>query len=133
MPKFSDRARYLEEQVGDGNLVMGGVVGQPYAAAEHERLYYRHPRGGMPKYLEVPFEMQRDEMIEKLALNAVTPEGSRLQDAAVEVAGEFDNMVRRNAPVEFDVLRDSTEYYVEDDGILVFVSGQRDPRNLDKE
>lgn len=131
--RFVDGSRKLEEEVGDGNLVMGGVVGQPYAAAEHNRPYYRHPRGGMAGYLEIPYAAQRDEMIEKLALNAVTPNGSRLQDAAVEVAAEFDNMVRRNAPVREDILRDSTEYYVEDNGMLVFMSGQRDPRRLDKE
>lgn len=133
MGSFVERARYLEEQVGDGNLVMGGIVGQPYAAAVHERAYYRHPRGGMAGYLEIPYAEQRDEMIQKLADNAITSEGSRLVDAAIEVAAEFDNMVRRNAPVEKDILRDSTEYYVEDDGTLIFTSAQRDPRQIQKE
>lgn len=133
MPRFVDRARHLMEEVGDGKLEMGGVVGQPYAAAVHNDYDNKHPRGGIPGYLEIPFQQQRDEMLEKLARNAVTPEGSNLTDAAIEVAAEFDNMVRRNAPREFGILMDSTEYYVEDDGVMIFVSGQRDPRQQHKE
>lgn len=122
MGDFVERARYLEEQVGNGKLEIGASVQQAYAAAQHNR----------DPYLEVPFIIQRGEMLEKLAGAAVTPEGSRLTDAAIEVADMFDEMVTSNAPVKDAILRDSTETWVIDDGIALVVSPARDARVMGK-
>lgn len=130
---FQRRIKRLEDAVGNGDLVMGGVVGQPYAAAEHNRHYYNHPRGGQANYMEAPFEMLRGEMLAKLAKDVVTPDGSQLDKAARDVAEMFDEMVNQYAPVEFFVLRNSTSVYVEDNGIRTYDRPQRAARNKAKE
>lgn len=130
---FQERARYLEEQVGDGDLEMGAIVHQPYAAAVHNRFYYRHPRGGMAGYLEAPFTAFRGEMLARLAANAVVPQGSRLKQAAEEVADMFTEFVRDYAPIEFRFLKESTNVYVKDDGVTVYYKKQTRPYRYDKE
>lgn len=130
---FLKRTNHLLDEVGDGNLEMGMVVSQPYAAAEHEH-FDAHPRGGMRKYIEYPFEWRRDAMIQKLADNAVVPQGSRLKDAAVDVSGEFDDMVRKHAPARREgYLEDSTSYWVIDNGIEIFRHEATDPYRWDKD
>lgn len=123
MGSFDARIARLASAVGDGDLVMGGVVMQPYAAAEHNRPQYKHPRGGVAKFIEIPFIRMRDEMIERLAALAITPGGSQLRQAARENADAFDTMTQRFAPLEFNILRNSTLCYVTDNGSLVYSSG----------
>ncbi len=130
---FQERARYLESQVGDGDLEMGGTVHQPYAAAVHNRLYYRHPRGGQAGYLEGPFTAYRGEMLQHLANNAVVPQGSNLDKAARENAEKFADWVREFAPVEFRALKESTNVYVKDNGVTSYYVEQKAPYNYKKE
>lgn len=133
MPIFTERITHLMNEVGDGTLTMGTVVQQPYAAAEHERLYYRHPRGGMAKYLELPLIANRDFYVGILALNAVTPEGSNLRSAAEDVAERMAGITRRYAPVLSGLLRDSADAYVLDAGALIYYREGPGPYNYDKE
>lgn len=122
MGTFVQRIAKLEAEVGDGDLVMGGIVGQAYAAKQHE----------IHRYLEVPFASQRDEMLMRLAEHAVVPSGSHLRRAARDNSEMFDQMVRSHAPVEKGILQDSTYSYVTDAGRLIYASSQRDARVLGK-
>lgn len=125
---FRERIEELQQQVGSGNLVMRANVHQPYAAAEHNREYYRHPRGGGPRYLQIPFEAEHGQQVEMLA--ASFPELTR---GAIEAVGKFDDWVQNNAPVEQDVLRNSTNLYVEDNGSDVYSKPQDAPYEAWKE
>lgn len=119
---FNVKIDELMERVGHGRLTMRANVHQPYAAAEHVRQYYRHPRGGMPDYLETPFEAGHGEMLQELA--DAFPD---LKDAAVVAVGKFADWVQTYAPVEFDVLRNSTNLYVEEDGGTIYEKPQEAP------
>lgn len=125
---FKARIDDLQELVGQGKLVMRVNVHQPYAAAEHQRFYYRHPRGGMPDYLQTPFEVQHGEMLDLLA------EGfPEIIPAAIDAVGKFEEWVQTYAPVHFDVLRNSCNLYVEDDGSTLYDKPQDAPYEQWKE
>lgn len=56
---------------GSGNVapIQGGYevrFTQRYAAVQHERLDYHHPRGGQAKYLEQPLEANRQRYLQHL-------------------------------------------------------------------
>lgn len=56
---------------GSGNLqaIKNGYevrFNQRYAAVQHERLDYNHPRGGQAKYLEQPLEENRQRYLQHL-------------------------------------------------------------------
>jgi hypothetical protein len=119
---FAAKIDELQEKVGRGKLIMRANVHQPYAAAEHVRMYYKHPRGGGPDYLETPFETGRDGMIRELAESF--PD---LNEGAIAAVGKFEEWVQENAPVRYDVLRMSTNLYVEDDGGIIFEKPQEAP------
>lgn len=119
---FTAKIDELIERVGRGRLTMRGNVHQPYAAAEHQRQYYRHPRGGMPDYLATPFEAGREGMLEELA--EAFPD---LNEGAISVVQNFEDWVQEFAPVQFDVLRNSVNLYVEEDGASYFEKPQAAP------
>jgi hypothetical protein len=125
---FSEKVDELIEQVGHGKLTLRANVHQPYAAAEHQRQYYRHPRGGMPDYLQTPFEAGREEMLEELA--EAFPD---VKEGAVAAVQKFEDWVQTYAPVQFDVLRQSTNLYVEEEGGNVFEKPQAAPYESWKE
>lgn len=129
---FTQRMAKLESDVGDGDLVMGSIVGQAYAAAQHNK-NYRHPRGGMMRYLEVPFMEEHDEMLAELAMFVITENGSQIRSTAIRIAQVFDRLVQLNAPFRKDILRDSTNTYVTDGGRTIFATIQRDPRLVEKQ
>lgn len=133
MGSFPARMAQLESDVGDGDMVMGGIVGQPYAAKQHNTAYYRHPRGGITRFLEIPFMSQHEDMLQTLADSVITERGSHIRPAAIQVARQFDEIVRTYAPVEFTTLRNSTSVYVEDAGRPIFAANQRDARNVEKQ
>jgi hypothetical protein len=121
---FKARMTELQERVGRGNLVMRTKVHQPYAAAEHENSphIFKHPRGGGPKFIEIPFETGHGEMLEKLASSF--PD---LLSGAIEAVQKFDEWLDTNAPERADVLKRSGNLYVEEDGGIVFEKPQEAP------
>lgn len=105
-------------------------VHQPYAAAQHNRQYYRHPRGGMPDYLETPFEAEHGDML--IILSEAVLHGN-LRDAAIDAVGKFEEWVETYAPIEFDVLRESCNLYVEDNNVMIYERPQKAPFESYKE
>lgn len=130
MGTFNERIEQLQQEVGDGNLTMRVNVHQPYAAAEHNRYYYKHPRGGMPDYLAAPFEAEHSDMM--MILSEAVLDGS-LREAAIDAVGKFEEWVETYAPVEFNVLRQSCNLYVEDNGSTIYERPQKAPYESWKE
>ncbi len=133
MASFDERTRFLESQVGTGDLVMGLVVHQPYAADQHVEGHYKHPKGGIARYVEIPYAAQRNDFLRELARNAVTEGGSDLNDAATSVAKQLDEIVRKNAPDMLNILKRSANVYVTDNGRETFRQSQKAPFLYDKE
>lgn len=52
--------RTTERHAG-GGVTVTGYFATPYAAVQHERTDYRHPRGGQAKYLEEPLKRRAHE------------------------------------------------------------------------
>jgi hypothetical protein len=58
----------------EGNKTYGFVAfNEEYALEQHETLFYNHPKGGQAKYLEQPFNEDKDAYIEDLK-NAIKEE-----------------------------------------------------------
>lgn len=133
MPSFDERTRFLESQVGTGDLVMGLVVHQHYAADQHVETHYKHPGGGIAKYVEIPYVAKRNDFLKELARNAVTEGGSDLSDAATSVAKQFDDIVKKNAPDRLGILQRSGNVYVTDNGRETYRKSQEAPFLYDKE
>jgi hypothetical protein len=121
---FDERMRYLSEQVGEGNLTMGCVVNQEYAQDQHETRRYRH-KSGQANYLGGPLMDHAFELMEKLARNAITSEGSDLVDAAKSIAEDMAGYVQRYAPKDTTRLSESGNPYVDSNGERVW---ERPPR-----
>lgn len=134
---FPERINNLINEVGDGSIVMGTVVQQPYAAAQHQRGHeqykYGPPAVGIERYLEIPFAASIEQYMMRLARSAVVPEGTRLPDAARENADHMAGLVRRYAPVKTGWLRESADAYVYDGGVTVYYREQGAPYNYEKE
>lgn len=133
---FDERIRYLMTAVGDGGLVMGTVAQQPYAAAQHQRGHeqYRYgpPSDGIMYYLEKPFMSSIPQYMQLLAFNAVTRDGSNLEDAAIQNSDHMAGLVRRNAPVKSGLLRESADAFVHSNGRTVYHNEQSGPYNWEK-
>jgi hypothetical protein len=125
---FVARIDELQEKVGRGDLTLRVNVHQAYAAAEHVRMYYRHPRGGMANYLEMPFESEHGDMLRILADGVLED----LNAAAIDAVGKFEEWVREFAPVMSETLRDSCNLYVEDNGGQIYEKPQEAPFNEKK-
>lgn len=130
---FFERIPYLMDQVGDGTLSMGTVIQQPYAGAEHNRLYYKHPRGGTAKWIEGTLAMQVPQYMMILTLSAVVPTGSELKPAAIRVSELMAGVTRKYAPVMSGLLRESADSFVYDAGALIYFRDQSGPYNYDKD
>lgn len=60
-----------------GNVPENGTVGEvsynePYAAVQHERVDFKHPKGGEAKYLEKVLTGEKDMMLQSQNITAVT-------------------------------------------------------------
>lgn len=82
------------------------TVDQIYAQDQHETMYYRHPRGGGPKYLEGPLFAQHPKWIQEFA-NGLLREGSDAERGWGGVGRSLVNQLPKSAPVEFGDLRQS--------------------------
>lgn len=126
---FIPRIDELQEIVGNGNLTMRANVHQPYAAAEHNRYYYKHPRGGIPNFLGAPFEAEHSDQLQTIADSGI----ENLLAGAIDAVHRFEDWVQEYAPVEFEALRNSTNLYVEDRGAVVYEKQQTAPYESWKE
>lgn len=113
------RLRELSEAVGHGDLEVHGVVDQVYAHYQEAGEDLNHPRGGQAHALGETVLGGQGEWMEQLAARAITPDGSHLREAAVDVIGAWSARYGKLAPVEFDDLRGSMHEYVTDDGAVV--------------
>lgn len=105
---FSERLAELRDRTGyhEGNLRGQVVVDQVYAHYQHEHLEFRHPRGGIAKYLEVPLLMNATRYFLQIARGWLDDGGRHAMQDAMEDLAE-DGGVAKYAPVEFDDLRRS--------------------------
>lgn len=105
---FHDRIRALREQVGSSEAVLRGsvVVDQRYAHVQHERLDFRHPRGGQALYLAEPLMRNHRRYLQDYA-DAVLDNGGH--DAMIRAVEDLAGSggVATHAPVELGDLRAS--------------------------
>lgn len=95
------------------------TVDQVYAHYQHEVLYFRHPRGGMAKYLEVPLFAEHDVWLEEFALGLLNIE-ERAAHRWGRVTGDaMVHVVEVNAPDEFGDLRRSAALEVREGGKVI--------------
>lgn len=126
---FDRRIRELSDEVGSGKLVMGVVVDQIYAQIQHENKRFKHD-DGRSGYLSDPLMENVFSLMEKLAVNAVTENGSRLGVAAQDVAETMAGFVAKNAPKDSGRLSESASPYVNDDGQRVYERPAVAPRRI---
>lgn len=131
--EFVHRTNYLEERVGHGDIVAGCYVNQPYAQDQHENLSLFHD-DGQARFLGGPLIEDAFSNMQDIARSVITPEGSDLQDAMVDMAEKMANdYVGKRAPLLTGRLRNSGEPYVTDDGIEIYRRPAVAPRDEDSE
>ncbi len=129
---FFARTEHLMREVGDGKLIAGCLVDQPYAQDQHETLHYSHPRGGRARYLGGPLLENALETVESLAPHAITPEGSNIKQAFIAFSEKMaDEYVLENAPILKNILRFSGEPWVKDGGNEIYRRPSAMPREPD--
>ena len=119
MGTFLVRIDHLSESVGTGSLSAKCTVDQPYAQDQHENLTYRH-RVGRARYLGGPLLENQAGLMEKLALKAITPTGSDLHSAMIDIAEEMAAWVQENAPLLTGALKTSGHPEVYDNGSKIY-------------
>lgn len=110
---WRERLDQLERNVGHGVLEGGYNVNQRYAADQHVKQHYNHPRGGGPDYVSIPVERRHKEWFRGIAdglLDGNAP--ARMVDAM----DDLDAQVRVLAPLDENDLRRSGAYTVTDGG-----------------
>jgi hypothetical protein len=105
---FSERLGELRARTGCAEGVLHGevIVDQVYAHYQHEHLEFRHPRGGMAKYLETPLLLNFPRYLFEIARQYLDDGGHRAMENSMEDLAEAGG-VATFAPVEFDDLRRS--------------------------
>ena len=128
---FFERTQYLMDQVGDGDLTAGCLVDQPYAQDQHETLHYNHPRGGRARYLGGPLFENALPLMEKIAANAITRDGSDLNNTFIGISETMSEWVVTEAPRLLQILRFSGEPWVKDGGNEIYRRRSAMPREPD--
>ena len=105
---FHERIAELRARTGcdEGFLTGEVIVDQVYAHYQHEHLEFRHPRGGIAKYLEVPLMLNFPRYFADVARGYLDDGGHRAMEHSMEDLAE-NGGVAVFAPVEFDDLRRS--------------------------
>lgn len=109
------------------------VVDQVYAQIQHEALEFRHPRGGMAKFLEVPVFSGCAGWIQDFAEHLLLKQGTAERRWAVHVGRPAAKVVRKYAPVEFGDLRESAALTVKAGSQVVLEEPAKQPRMSDAE
>lgn len=135
---FYARVEELSRRVGSG-LLMGQVrVEQVYAHYQDSGIgppqnphipasAFHHPRGGRAGYLSDSFAVRGPLYLERLAA-AVTASPEPLWRTMEACMDDLAEVVYRDAPREFWVLRNSASPRVEDDGRLMYLRPASIPR-----
>lgn len=132
--EFIERTLYLQSQVGHGDITAGCTVDQPYAQDQHETMHYKHPRGGRARYLGGPLLENNFENMEYIARHVITPTGSDLEDAMIEIAETMAyDYVGEEAPVLTTALRRSGSPWVRNNGVETFYRPPAAARERDGE
>lgn len=127
--KASQGIQVLRDRTAGPKVVCTATVDQVYAQYQHETLYFRHPRGGGPKYLEVPMFEHHAAWIEDFA-RAMLNVRERTANRWGRIMGKnFREVVRKNAPEEFDDLRRSTGIKVKE-GVRTIIDEPPEQRRL---
>lgn len=108
------------------------TVNQPYAQDQHETLFYRHPRGGRAKFLELPLYENATSWVNKFA-NRLLVRGARTDEEWGKVGRELAKSVSKNAPLEFGDLRNSAGLVVKAGSRVVITEPPKQPRLSDAE
>lgn len=104
MGTFGERITELIESVGEETLTGSVVVDQVYAQVQHERMDFKHPKGGQAKYLSGPLLEKHQKYIGDLADNVL--HGS-LVGAMTDAVEDLSQEVFDKAPRDFWDLRES--------------------------
>lgn len=127
MGTFFQRTEYLGEQVGTGFITAKCVVDQPYAQDQHETLSYVHTEG-RARYLGDPLLENVTDLLEIIAIGAITRDGSEIKEAMIECAELMSMFVFVNAPVDTTALKTSGHPIVEDNGLPIYDRAPISPR-----
>lgn len=140
MGTFQEGCLDLEEKVGRGKLTGKVVVNQIYAASQHSGYWVtgplaghvirRHPRGGQSHYLEEPLFAKAEDYMKNLA-DAVL-DGFLVQ-AMAENMEDLADEVHDKAPRENEILRNSANPIVLDDGLEAYNRPPLWPRLSDED
>lgn len=122
---FRQRLAQLAATVGDGDLVGTYTVGQRYAAVQHVRRDYRHPRGGGPDYVSIPLRARHRVWFRGIAAGLLSGRAPARMAASLE---DLDAQVRRLAPVDLGNLRRSGAVVVTTTGTPVYRRPAEVPR-----
>lgn len=122
---FGERTQELERQVGSGRLRGSVEVDQVYAHYQNVHPEFHHPDGGEAFFMENSLYLYIEDYMRHLAANAITEEGSGIQDAMIDCMESMSAHIYQRAPWEFSDLRDSTHPTVTSDGETTY---DRPPR-----
>lgn len=117
----------LIDRTGGAKLTATVEVNQPYAQDQHETMWYRHPRGGKPKFLEEPLYADHRKWIEQYAKTMLNSRRGSIEGWA-KVGRSLAAAVAKNAPIEFGDLRNSAGLVVKEGATPVVVEPPRQPR-----
>jgi hypothetical protein len=127
---FDDGIDFLIDEVGEGDIVAGVLVDQPYAQDQHETPY-RH-RAGQMKYLGEPLMEDAINHVQMIAEQVITRTGSDLGEAMRDVADDMAGYVETRAPLDTGRLRESASPYVRDGGRETYRRPAIAPREADQ-
>lgn len=123
-----DGIQQLIDRTCGPDVVASVVVDQVYAQMQHEALEFRHPRGGMAKYLEIPMFQKAPFWLENFAQHLLLKQGTAENRWAAHVGRPLRDVVKTHAPVEFGDLRASASLRVTAGGEVVVEEPARQPR-----
>ena len=105
--KASEGLQNLIDATGGPKVKGTVVVDQVYAQNQHETLYFKHPRGGMAKFLEKPLYAGIAYRMQDLAGDLLDTSRETWHWFHEDLVKPLIGDVRENAPLEFGDLKQS--------------------------
>lgn len=130
--EFDARIRYLDEQVGHGDITAGCDVDQIYAQNQHENESFTHTVG-RSHYLGGPLMENAFNVVDGMARAVITEGGSRIVDEMIDISDDMTRWVFSNAPRDpdiGDVLANSGSSFVIDEGVEIYRRPPIAPRRI---